>query len=325
MKHSIIVWCTAILLAWLPAPARGSVPPRAVDGATVVSETTLDARTRDLVVQSPALGRTAHVRLVLPDGWSPAASRTWPMLWLLHGGGGGYTDWTANTDVEQLSAGRQLILVMPEGGPCGNYTDWYNGGSYGPPAWETFHLTELWQILRTGYRAGPSAAVAGPSMGGFGAMSYAARHPGVFAGAASFSGMLDSLLADHLPSGPLFVKTFTAVGCPGTDPDDIWGDDRAQRAIWQAHNPTSLAARLRGTALYVASGNGLPGPLDSLPVPDLVFEPQALAESRSFQRALAAASVPATFDLYGNGTHSWPYWQRELHRAFPLLTAAIGA
>jgi S-formylglutathione hydrolase FrmB len=33
--------------------------------------------------------------------------------------------------------------------------------------------------------------------------------------------------------------------------------------------------------------------------------------------------VPATFDLYGAGTHSWPYWERELHRAMPELLAAL--
>ncbi len=312
----------AILLACLPGSARATTPQSA---ATVVSQTSVDARTLDLVVQSPALGRTANVRLVLPVGWSRTADRTWPMLWLLHGGGGAYTDWTADTDVEQLSADRQAILVMPEGGPCGNYTDWYNGGAYGPPAWETFHLTELLGLLRADYRAGTAMAVAGPSMGGFGAMAYAARHPGMFAAAASFSGMVDSLLSDHVPSGPLFIKTTTALGCPGVDSDDIWGDDEAQRAIWAAHNPTDLAAGLGGTALFVSAGNGLPGPLDTLPLPDLVVEPQALAESRSFQKALAAASVPATFDFYGNGTHTWPYWQRELHRAFPMLMAAIGA
>jgi diacylglycerol O-acyltransferase/trehalose O-mycolyltransferase len=34
--------------------------------------------------------------------------------------------------------------------------------------------------------------------------------------------------------------------------------------------------------------------------------------------------IPATLDMYGPGTHTWPYWQRELHTSFPMLMSAIG-
>jgi diacylglycerol O-acyltransferase / trehalose O-mycolyltransferase / mycolyltransferase Ag85 len=30
-------------------------------------------------------------------------------------------------------------------------------------------------------------------------------------------------------------------------------------------------------------------------------------------------------DLYGAGTHTWPYWARQLEKAFPLLMRSIGA
>src|SRR3712207_7246752 len=48
------------------------------------------------------------------------------------------------------------------------------------PGWETFHLTELRQILERGLGAGDRRAIAGLSMGGFGAMSYAGRRPELF-------------------------------------------------------------------------------------------------------------------------------------------------
>ena len=44
-----------------------------------------------------------------------------------------------------------------------------------------------------------------------------------------------------------------------------------------------------------------------------------------FVNALITAKVPVTTDFYGPGTHSWPYWDRELGRAFGMLMAAIGA
>jgi hypothetical protein len=40
---------------------------------------------------------------------------------------------------------------------------------------------------------------------------------------------------------------------------------------------------------------------------------------------LRQAHVPVTTYFYGPGTHSWPYWQRDQHRSFPMLMQAIGA
>jgi len=40
---------------------------------------------------------------------------------------------------------------------------------------------------------------------------------------------------------------------------------------------------------------------------------------------LRALKIPAQFDFYGPGTHDWPYWQRDLHHAWPLLQHALGA
>lgn len=47
------------------------------------------------------------------------------------------------------------------------------------------------------------------------------------------------------------------------------------------------------------------------------------AQNRAFAQHLQAVGTAATVDLYGAGTHNWVYWQRELHRAWPLLTADL--
>jgi len=44
----------------------------------------------------------------------------------------------------------------------------------------------------------------------------------------------------------------------------------------------------------------------------------------TFVHQLAALHIPVTVDAYGNGTHDWPYWQRDLHRALPFLLKALG-
>jgi S-formylglutathione hydrolase FrmB len=46
-------------------------------------------------------------------------------------------------------------------------------------------------------------------------------------------------------------------------------------------------------------------------------------QNRAFARRLDQLQVPARIDLYGDGTHNWVYWQRELHRAWPVITAAL--
>jgi S-formylglutathione hydrolase FrmB len=299
------------------ARPRNSAP--AAGGATVVKRAQVAPRVVDLTIRSPALGATAQVRLLTPQGWTAGgAGRTWPVLYLLHGCCDTYDSWERETDLARISALRDVLVVMPSGGEVGFYSDWLNHGRRGAPAWETFHLDELRRILERDYGAGSRRAIAGLSMGGLGAMAYAARHPGMFAAAASYSGLLSplrddrvllSIFADHTP-----------------DPEAIWGDPASDRAQWAAHDPTELAARLRGTSLFVSSGNGRPGPIDRErrssrdPAETTVY-----GESRAFVGRLQRLHIPVRADFYGAGVHDWPYWQRELHRSLPMLLGAIGA
>ena len=256
------------------------------------------------------------MRLLTPVGWRPGAGgRRWPALWLLHGCCDTYRSWTRSTDVARLPALRRVLVVMPEGGAVGFYSDWYNGGRGGPPRWETFHLTELRGLLERDFGAGRRRAIAGLSMGGLGAMAYAARHPGLFRAAASFSGVVAPL------RDALFVRGIAALGT--RDPDALWGSPSAQRAVWAAHDPTWLAPRLRGTRLFVAAGDGTAGPFDPPGRTD-VIEAALHGENVAFALRLRALRIPAAVDLYGPGTHRWPYWQRELHRSLPLLLRALG-
>jgi len=111
-------------------------------------------------------------------------------------------------------------------------------------------------VLERDYGAGLERAIAGLSMGGLGAMGYAARNPGLFRAAASFSGLLHPLQdADFLLG---LFSAFTP------NPRAIWGDPATERAIWARHDPTALADRLRGVPLFVSAGNGRPGPLDTV-------------------------------------------------------------
>jgi len=113
--------------------------------------------------------------------------------------------------------------------------NWYNGGTGGPPEWERYHVAQLIPWIDSHFRTlavRGERAVTGLSMGGFGAMSYAARHPDLFAAAASFSGAVD------INKAPI----------PEVTPDAAFGPRGTQDVRWRAHNPWDLAANLRGSA-----------------------------------------------------------------------------
>jgi S-formylglutathione hydrolase FrmB len=291
-----------------PTSPSASLDPR----VRVISVETVDERTRDLMIETPSLPDPVGVRILLPAAFDTESDRRWPVVYLLHGAGldsDAFRAWTWNTDVQALLAPTNLLVVMPQGDGFGWYTDWWNDGNGGPPMWETFHLTELMAILERDWNAGDQRAIAGLSMGGYGAFVYAARHPGLFKAAASFSGPLDIL--GEKDSGLL-----------GQDPA-VWGDPVAQEDVWKAHNPIDLAESLRGTELYISFGDGGQGPLDPEPPGDDGEAFRSIG-NRAFVEKINQLDIPATVDAYGPGSHTWPYFERALHRALPLLLKAVG-
>jgi diacylglycerol O-acyltransferase / trehalose O-mycolyltransferase len=297
-----------------PVPGR----PHADDGAAVVGERRVAPRILDLTVRSPALGREGKVRLLTPVGWSQGRGRrSWPVLYLLHGCCDTYDSWTREADIERLPRLRHVLVVMPEVGAVGFYSNWRGEGTRARPAWETYHLDEVRQILERGYGAGRRRAVGGLSMGGLGAMDYAARHQGLFEAAASYSGLLDPLR-----DARFLMNLFSA---HTEDPRAIWGDPVQERRVWAAHDPTELAGRLRGIRLFVSAGDGEPGRLDETGHGEDRIEATVHREGRSFVNRLRRLGIPVESDFYRPGVHTWRYWNRELERSLPLLLRALGA
>ncbi len=291
--------------------------------AIVVAKRRLGARMVELTVASPALGRSAAVRLLLPRDVAGGPGDAWPVLYLLHGCCDTYDSWTRSTDVAQLTADSPVIVAMPEAGRAGFYTNWWNAGRYGPPAWETFHLDELPPILERDFGAGDRWVVAGLSMGGFGALSYAARRPGMFAAAASYSGPLHTTYPAAGFGGPDGIAE--VLTREGEDPLALWGPPGERPEIWAAHNPYDLAERLRGIPLYVSCGDGTPGRFDEPDAPMDYQEALLCVESRAFAARATELGLDLTTDLADGGTHTWPYWQQGLHRSFPMLVKATVA
>ena len=290
--------------------------PPTPDRPKVVAEVPVGNRLVDLTIESPAVGRAVKVRLLTPDGWAERGGRTWPVLYLLHGCCDTYSRWSTETDIARTAELRDVLVVMPEGGAVGYYSDWWNGGRGGAPRWETFHVRELLPLLESEYGAGPKRAVAGLSMGGLGALLYTARNPGTFGAAASFSGVVH----------PLFAGFFNGLSATMVSYDEdalrLWGDPVEQRANWEQHDPFHLAGKLRSVPLFLSSGDGRPGPLDKTRMTDP--NEQFLGRmNRATAAQFTKAGLNLTTDFYSPGTHTWPYWQRQFHRALPTLLTAL--
>ena len=153
------------------SPARAGDPY----ALSLMSTTQIDQRMFDLVFQTADLSSTTTVRVLLPANYAAYPKSRYPVLYLLHGCCDNYRSWTG-LGVEALTDGLPLIVVMPDGGPGGFYSDWYNFGSFGPPRWEDYHINHLIPWIDANYRTVDNRggrAIAGLSMGGF-AMSYAA-------------------------------------------------------------------------------------------------------------------------------------------------------
>jgi S-formylglutathione hydrolase FrmB len=298
-------------------------------GLKVLSEKQLDSRLIELSVSTAALPGPAKIRLLLPPDYSSNLGRRYPVFYLLHGTSGGASDWTVMGDAEKTTAGLPVIVVMPDialndngGGWC---TNWVNGGAYGVPEWETFHVAQLipWvdQNLRTiGTRQG--RAIAGLSQGGFCSMSYAARHPDLFSIALAYSGAPDIAYDQGDAAGSTAIINATEFGLDGVPPNSMFGDRATNEVNWADHDPATLANNLRGLDLFMYVGNGVPGPLDSSPVnPEAsLIEGAVHQDTFDFHDRLDALSIPSYYDDYGPGTHSWPYWTRDLQQSIgPIM------
>ena len=275
--------------------ARAATPPAAACPA---------GRCLDVAIPLPSGVHVPSnkVRILLPADYY-SSSRHYPVIYLLSGYGGTYQEWTLNTDLGTWSAQYPAIFVMPDGGTnatAGWYSDWFDG-TY---QFESWHINVVLPWVNQHLRTLPGHnAVAGLSMGGLGALTYAERHPSLFRATASFSG-----LADNQYGAPVSGLVLNA--------SRIWGDQIANADVWAAHNPTAMAAKLKGKTVLIACGTGQP-------------DASGIEENVIFQThiplllALQRAGVAHTDRFYPLGQHTWTNWQADLHWAMPMLMKAI--
>jgi S-formylglutathione hydrolase FrmB len=315
-----------VLPGAMASPAAADAPNLvSSNGITVgawrwISSRTLEVDISTAKVAASAVNGPHRVRITLPNDYFQSGSTRYPVLYLMHGGAGGNSaQWTTGGGaVEPITNGKPIITVMPDGGKVGWFTNWVSQTG-GAQAWRDFHVDQLIPWVDANLRTIASKAgraIAGLSMGGFGAVRYAQDRPDLFAFVGSFSGAVD--LGD---SGTRSVVTEQAVQ-NGYSGDAIFGNPFWPfDGTWNAVNPLNRASRLSGVSVALYAGGGSND--------QDVLEGTMRASADRMHAALDAAGVPNFYWMYGrpgngcDGGHNFGCWNFALNDALPRMLAVL--
>src|SRR5215210_5007210 len=137
--------------------------------------------------QSKLVNTTLPYNVILPTDYKTSRTTRYPVLYLLHGLTGHYNDWVARSNIADYAADYRMIVVMPEANDS-----WYtDSATVATEKYETYILRELIPDVQQRYRtieARYGRAIAGLSMGGYGAIKFGLKSPATFIFAGSMSG-----------------------------------------------------------------------------------------------------------------------------------------
>lgn len=329
----------AATLISAPISSGAEVPPApgttAVPGASITGERWLTERTIELTVDTPSFTVPAKVEVMLPVGYSTAQDRKWPVTYYLSGTTTDQTTLRTKLQGETLMSAYPSIVVSPSantlagvkedagveapgGGNVGYWSDWDNYGAGGPPKYETFVTEQLIPLIEANFNAlndRGHRAVLGESMGGYGTLMLAARHPDLFAAASSLSGAVDT---NWVPGAAVVTASpvlDTAI------PDSIYGPRTTHEVNWRGHNPVDLAQNLRAVDVQLYTGKGIPAAseLDD-PLMELgctleagIVQPETL----SLHNTLVGLGIPHKFTAYDWGCHTSAMFKQQIADTLP--------
>jgi putative tributyrin esterase len=249
---------------------------------------------KDDTVASAALGRTMKYRVLLPDGYEGSDER-YRALYLLHGLTGDYMDWSTRTDLAAIARSLPLVIVMPDGENA-----WYTNAADRGPRFEDYIADDLVKDVENKYRVIRSRygrAIAGLSMGGYGALKIALKRPGVFAATGGFSsalGVTDPKFDDELTA--FKEQLYRIYGPAGSE-------TRAANDIMLV---VEKAVPARAPAVYFDCGT----------------EDGLLDSNRQLAVALKKREIAYEYHEVP-GAHTWQYWNRRVEIFLPWLMRAF--
>lgn len=309
------------------SPALHPMSPTApVPGVRVDRVDRISDRQISLWVYSPAMDETIQVQMLLARDYHAQPDWTFPALYLLDGlrARNDQSGWMLETDARSFFEDKNVNVVMPVGGQSSFYADWLYPDNDTNYQWETFLTKELPPILHNDYRVNENKGVLGLSMGGTAAMFLPARNRGMF----QFAGSLSGYLSTTSYGMPRAIRA-AMLDAGGFNADAMWGPP--DNSLWDEHDPMQLASKLKGVSLYVSAGTGAqgdhdrPGLVPGIPENSagMALEVLSRLTTQNFDARLKDLKIPATVRYRNTGTHSWPYWQSELHAAWPQIAEAL--
>jgi len=252
---------------------------------------------QDVRITSKILGREMRYRALLPAGYA-SSERYYPVLYLLHGTFNPYYEWEKQSSLAALLArdALPLIVVLPQF----DNSYYLNAAETPGDRYMSYFFGELLPDVESRFRARsepPARAIAGVSMGGYGAMLYALRFPQAFSFAASFSGAMGLMekseeYAKVLSPFPL-EKVIGPAGSATRGANDLY-------ALAKQADPAALPP------LWLTAGDQ-----------DFVLE-ENLELFRLLQQRGANVELHAL-----PGEHQWAFWDAQLPEMLTALRRAL--
>jgi S-formylglutathione hydrolase FrmB len=254
---------------------------------------------------SKILHRPVPYCVVLPASFDSDKVRRFPILYFLHGLGDNEQffvhsgAWNLSEDMREKGDLKDFLIATPEGG-----VGFYINSKDGTERYEDFLLREFFPFIEGRYRVAPgrgNRAIAGISMGGYGALHLAFRHPRLFIAVSAHSPALIEKLPIFLGPAPNSPRARVLGGVFGSPPDPVF---------WDRNSPIVLARTsvLTGLKVYFDCGD-----LD-----DYGFDSGA----RALDRVLGARHIPHEYHLYP-GHHDPAYFSQHLSASLVFASRAF--
>ncbi|MGB0034480.1 MAG: alpha/beta hydrolase family protein [Candidatus Acidiferrales bacterium] len=256
---------------------------------------------------SKILAHSVAYCILLPPTYDAEKTRRYPVLYFLHGLGdneqmflhsGG---WNMAEDLWEQHQLGEFLIVTPAAG-----VSFYINSHDGSVRYEDFMLQEFLPFIEGHYRIRAGRAfrgVGGISMGGYGALRLAFRHPELFVSVTAQSAALIDKLPDIALGQSQKSARMQILG-------DVFGSP-PERAFWEANNPLRLArsAKLARLKIYFDCGSE----------DNYGFD----AGAESLHRVLASRLIPHEFHIYP-GSHNWVYFAEHLPASLEFHAHAFG-
>ena len=242
--------------------------------------------------QSKLLNTTLPYNVVLPTGYATERATRYPVLYLLHGLTGHYSDWVSRTNISDYASAYRIIVIMPEGNDS-----WYTDS--GDNKYETYILQELIPDVQQRYRtieARYARAIAGLSMGGYGAIKFGLKSPHTFALAASMSGVFAITRFSEQEVPELWRESLKLFGPVGSD-------TRRANDLFEIIKNLPAARTASLPYFYFDCGTE-----DS---------PLIFPSNRELATLMFEKKIPHEYrELPGD--HSWGYWDKQVQEVLRI-------